>query len=55
MVISGFNDLELQTDNYDIVSRYFNNLILCSMFLKEEAKHNWIKELVNKYCQYFQF
>ena len=47
MVISGFCDLDLdlQTDNYGILSRYFNNVILCSIFLKEEAKYNWIKEI----------
>ena len=42
MVISGFCDLDLdlQTDNYDILSRYFNNVILWSIFLKEEVKDN---------------
>ena len=39
MVSSGFCDLDLQTDNYCILSRYFNNVILCSIFLKEEAKY----------------
>ena len=40
MVISGLCDLDLQTDNSGILSRYLNNLKLCSIFLKEEAKHN---------------
>ena len=39
-VISGFCDLDLQTDNYGILSRYFNNVILCSILLKEEAKYS---------------
>ena len=42
MVISGFCDLDLdlQTDNYDILSRYSNSVILCNIFLKEEANYN---------------
>ena len=40
LVISGFCDLDLQTDNKGILSRYLNNLKLCSIFLKEETKHN---------------
>ena len=43
MVISGFCDLDLdlQTDNYGgILSRYFKNVILCSIFLKGEAKYH---------------
>ena len=45
MVISGFCDLDLQTDNKGILSCYFNNVILYSIFLKEEAKYNWIKKI----------
>ena len=42
MVISGFCDLDidLQTDNQGTLSCYFNNVILCSIFLKEKAKHS---------------
>ena len=42
MIISGFSDLDLdlKTDNYGIFLRYFNNVILCSILLKEEAKYN---------------
>ena len=47
MVISGFCDLDLdpQTNNLGILSRYFNNVILESIFLKEEAIYNRIKEI----------
>ena len=47
MVISGFcdPDLDLQTDNLGILSRYFNNIILWSIFLKKEAIYNRIKEI----------
>ena len=47
MVISGFCDLDLdhQTDNLGILSRYFNNVRLESIFLKEEAIYNRIKEI----------
>ena len=47
MVIFGFCDLDLdlQTDNLGILSRYFNNVILWSIFLKEEAIYNRIKEI----------
>ena len=47
MEISSFFDLDLdlQTDNYGILSRYFNNVLLGGIFLKEEAKDNRIKEI----------
>ena len=47
MVISGFCDLDLdlQTDNLSILSRYFNNVILESISLKDEAIYNRIKEI----------
>ena len=47
MVISGFCELDLdpQTDNLGILSRYLNNVILESIFLKKEAIYNRIKEI----------
>ena len=47
MVISGFCDLDLdfQTDNLGILSHYFNNVILWSLFLKDEAIYNQSKEI----------
>ena len=57
MIISGFSDLDLdlKTDNYGIISRYFNNVILCSIFLKEKHNITELENLVKEYCQYFQF
>ena len=56
MVISGFCDLDLdlQTDNLGILSRYFNILMLCSIFLRKKLNITELKTLVNEYCQYFQ-
>ena len=45
MVISGFCDLDPQTDNLGILSRSFDNVILESILLKEEAIYNRIKEI----------
>ena len=38
-------DLDLQTDNLGILSRHFNNVILCSIFLKIKAIYNRIEEI----------
>ena len=51
MVISDFCDLDLdlQIDNYGILSRYFNNVILCSIFFqKKKLNITELKKLVNE-------
>ena len=50
MVISGLCDLDLdlETDNYGISSRYFNNVKLCSLFTKKKFNITELKKLVNE-------
>ena len=45
MPISLLFDLDLKNDNLGILSCYFNNVLPCSIFLKQAVQHTRNKEI----------